>query len=169
MSLNLQKIVLPDCAIKKFWSRVARTNTCWLWEGAKNTLGYGYCRIGEHIIRVHRLAFFLSNGFIDDNLFVCHRCDNRACVNPDHLFLGTSRDNVRDMIAKGRQVWPQSKFTGVALEELRTLRQSGMSYRQLARRFNVSAPYVYRVLVGKMPRNSMLPKTRELPNADKSK
>lgn len=78
---------------------------CWLWEGAQNNVGYGKIGLGgarEGTALVHRLMWEHSNGAVPEGMFVLHRCDVRACCNPDHLFLGTALDNMRDMHAKGR-------------------------------------------------------------------
>lgn len=92
---------------ERFWAKVNKTETCWLWTGAKQRLGYGHISIGnDRFTSAHRLAYELANGPIPDGLFACHRCDNPACVRPDHLFLGTQQDNLRDAWRKGRGVIP---------------------------------------------------------------
>jgi len=68
-----------------------------------NTHGYPQCRIGYKIVVISRVVYEQHNGKIPDGMFVCHTCDNRKCINPDHLFLGTHQDNVNDMVKKGRQ------------------------------------------------------------------
>lgn len=90
----------------RFWNKVVRTRSCWLWTAAKNEKGYGVFGLGQETDKAHRIAWRLINGLIPQGLFVLHRCDVPACVNPKHLFLGTNIDNVRDMIAKGRNSKP---------------------------------------------------------------
>lgn len=75
---------------------------CWYWTGSPNGSGYGSLEINYKSERAHRLSFKLFKGHIPEGLHVCHTCDNRICVNPDHLWLGTRQDNMDDMRRKGR-------------------------------------------------------------------
>jgi hypothetical protein len=89
----------------RFWSKARQAdNGCWEWLAYKNADGYGAVGNFRHpgSSRAHRVAWRLARGRIADGLHVLHKCDNRACVNPDHLYLGTHRDNMRDRAERGR-------------------------------------------------------------------
>lgn len=88
----------PRCNILH---KTDKSSGCWLWTGARYNQGYGSMRINGKQIKSHRASYEAFVGSAD-GLLVCHRCDIPLCCNPDHLFLGTHRDNVHDMIAKGR-------------------------------------------------------------------
>ena len=83
---------------------------CWWWLGTPCSVGYGRFTAWGKFDRPHRVAWMLYRGAIPPGLYVLHRCDNRACVNPDHLFLGTHLDNIRDMLAKGRGSKPPNRW-----------------------------------------------------------
>jgi len=90
---------------KAFWSKVAISDNkkdCWDWIGAKKPSGYGYVRIDKKYLFAHRVAFFIINGEIPKNYFVCHICDNPACCNPNHLILGTNKNNAANMLIKNK-------------------------------------------------------------------
>ena len=108
---------------ERFWSRVQKTEDCWLWRG------YGYVSLRNRMWGVHRFAWTLTYGAIPSGLFVCHHCDNASCVHPGHLFLATNQENMHDCAKKGRTSGvkrggdrnPNAKLTWMMVRELRRL------------------------------------------------
>ncbi len=125
----------------RFWSKVDRRHNteCWLWTAHRNNDGYGNFRFKGKIEKAHRVAWFLRFGVMPP-LHALHYCDNRACVNPAHLFTGTHQDNMTDRMAKGRQA--KGKKNGLSKltdDVVREIRNSKESQRKLAARFGVSS------------------------------
>lgn len=97
---------------ERFWEKVQRSDGCWTWTACRNALGYGSIQYGKprKVVLAHRVAWELAHGAPPGrDVEVCHSCDNPSCVRPDHLFLGTHLDNMRDMYAKGRRTPALSK------------------------------------------------------------
>lgn len=101
----------------EFWSKIERSEYCWLWQGTRTRAGYGSFRK----IHAHRVAWELTYGPIPQGLCVCHHCDNPPCVRPGHLFLGTQADNIRDAVRKGRMPGNPTPCTEKNKERFRTI------------------------------------------------
>lgn len=119
--------------------RVDSETGCWVWTGGFHTTGYGALRDGRRGGTAHRISWEIHYGSIPDGLEVCHRCDNRACVNPEHLFLGTHQDNMTDMVNKGRAPVGQRAF-GVKLtpEQVLAIRNDPRSQSRIGREYGVT-------------------------------
>lgn len=120
---------------------------CWLWQGALNN-GYGQSSWNGSALQSHKVSWRAFRGEIPKGMFVCHRCDTRACINPDHLFLGTHADNMRDMVAKGRQLFGrrhrEAKLTESAVLEIRA---GGATDSAFAKKFGVAPTTVQQVRI----------------------
>ncbi len=94
-----RKLLSPDT---RFWPKVIKTNGCWEWIGARCLTGHGKFWYNKRLGEAHRFSYEIHVGSIPKGMVICHKCDNPPCVNPEHLFLGTMKDNSQDMMAKGR-------------------------------------------------------------------
>lgn len=142
---------------ERFWDRVTKceNDQCWLWTAGKDRFGYGSIVSWPENkqIGAHRLSWTIHFGEIPAGLNVLHKCDNPACVNPSHLFLGTHADNNRDMIAKGRANFigsPTGPRRGWKLskDQAIQIKNGTGTHKEIAARFGVSAGLVSQIKIG---------------------
>lgn len=142
----------PKSVSERFWPKVQKTDHCWLWTANRNSAGYGLVFDGSRKVLAHRQSWVLAFGDIPENMRVLHRCDTPLCVRPDHLMLGTQRDNMQDMACKDRSSNQYAKAHILTNEEVRKLRQdyaSGTkSQHQLAAHYCVSQTSVSQLVNG---------------------
>jgi hypothetical protein len=149
----------------RFWNNVDKSGDCWNWTAAKQgNQKYGQCRGPDgRMTGAHRVSYWLEHGEIPEGMVVCHRCDNGLCVNPEHLFLGTPKDNTRDSIQKGRQARganlnhsPQvgslnhgAKLNETIVAQIKQLHRDGLRQSQISRITGVPRPNVWCILHNK--------------------
>jgi hypothetical protein len=151
-----------DKVIQKLHQRIVKTvDDCWVWTGARNTLGYGMISHNRTLIRAHRLSFAVSSGKDPADFLVCHRCDNPPCINPNHLFLGSYADNNADMKAKGRRKssYPTIPLRGslnggavlteALVMEARLRRANGETYQAISDSFGVQYHTIRLAVIGR--------------------
>lgn len=148
---------VKERSLKLFWQKVNKTNgnDCWIWTG--NGLigkGYGRAKFCGYEVLAHRLSFFLHYGFLPPNKCVCHSCDNMLCVNPAHLFLGTIKENNKDMIKKKRHAYGEKNGASKLTEDMvvqikKATREGKITQRKLAEKFNISQTQISVIKTGK--------------------
>lgn len=156
-------------AHERFWGKPERIGDCLVWPATQqNHSGYGLFYCDGKYRAAHRIAYILAHGPIPDGMFVCHRCDNPSCVNPEHLFLGTHQDNMDDCTRKGRhargdrsgpRLHPEkmsrgehrynAKLTDDLVREIRRLHQNGMRGRAIGKAFGITESAVSAIVHGK--------------------
>jgi hypothetical protein len=147
MSSTYDHIALSNrTAQVRFEAKINRTDTCWLWTGKKHVRGYGRFRLANKWVLAHRASWMLFCGPIPDGQLVLHYCDTPACVNPQHLFLGTQLDNMQDCYSKRRmyrfeialgECNPAHKITVGDVHAIRAL-HGALTLDELAMHFNIS-------------------------------
>lgn len=138
---------------ERFLPDQLRDDECWEWQGSRDTRGYGQLGAGQgRLLRAHRIAWEAHHAEpVPPGICVCHSCDNPACVNPAHLFLGNHAENMADKAAKRRHSFgsdlPQARLTRSEVEEIRRLHAADdLSQHQLARRFGVGQATVHAIV-----------------------
>jgi hypothetical protein len=139
---------------EKFFEKLD-SSICWEWIGAKSKSGYGQLGVEGKPKLAHRISYEIYKGEIPNDLFVCHKCDNRKCVNPDHLFLGTRSDNMIDMYLKDRHVTKgESNGSSKLVEsDILDIRKSDKSQKELMLIYNISKSQINKIINKKVWRH----------------
>lgn len=142
---------------ERFWSKVNKTEYCWEWCGSTNSTGRGQIYYNGKSHLAHRISWFIHHGEMP-HLFVCHKCDNGLCIRPDHLFLGTQTENMRDCVNKGRFVQNINPVRGAnhcnaildeaGVVKILRLRSEGMLYREIAEIMGVKKGAIAQIMAG---------------------
>lgn len=154
----------PELSEERFWAKVdKRTDEeCWNWMGFKTKAGYGQLTVCQQLLYAHRFSWELKNGKVPEGRYLCHKCDNPSCVNPEHLYAGTQKDNMKDMSIRKRFSHPETTLAHGARngnaklteEEVRKIRNEYVPYkvtqRRLAEKFNISEATVKKIIAGKL-------------------
>lgn len=146
----------------RFMQKVSITDGHWMWQGATDRKGYGHFQLNGRVVGAHRAAMLLfrtTDGLLPEYLLVCHVCDIKTCVNPDHLFLGTAKDNMQDAKRKGRlcKPWQHARGERVNTAKLREADVFRIKYRvargddlmSIAGDFGVQRPAIYKIATGR--------------------
>src|ERR1700761_3213143 len=146
------------CSPMKFWENVQKTEYCWNYTKRKMKNGYARVTIGKRPNRkdqlAHRYSWELQYGMIPSGVLVCHHCDNRSCVRPSHLFLGSAADNSNDMLKKGRdrnKVFPGQANGSAKLTwaQVKKIRERKLTYKQITERYGIKHSQIHNILSGK--------------------
>lgn len=158
--MTLVRMIAPswlleqDSIIKRFWAKVVKTDTCWLWTASKFRDGYGQFKINYKNTKAHRISYLLHNKELPNHLLVCHACDNPTCVRPTHLFLGTPAENSKDRDQKRRQnkglTVNTVKLTEKQVIDIREKYKTGkFTQVKLAKKYNVAQSGISSIILRK--------------------
>lgn len=135
-------------AVCRFESKIKKTESCWLWTGKLGSHGYGqFSFVHGKTKTSSAAAFAIYKGDVPKGMLVCHTCDNRICVNPEHLFLGTHADNMRDMVRKNRD--GRRKLNDSQVAEIKKKLSDGASLRSLAKEYAVTNQNIVHIKMGR--------------------
>ncbi len=148
---TIPSLIINPSDIDRFFRQVNKTNTCWNWTGyQKPPWGYGQLHFNGRTAYAHRFSYLYHFGELPTGLCVCHTCDNPQCVNPEHLFLGTRKDNLQDMARKNRRKGEGNGCNKLTEQDVLYMRGlSSPNVINLSKQFNVHVQTVYAILYRK--------------------
>jgi hypothetical protein len=151
--MGLRKGGLKIDPVVRFWSQVRKGEGCWEWTGCIADTGYGRMQYRGRQRGAHRLSYLFEHGSIPPGAFICHHCDNRSCVRPDHLYAGTIRDNARDAVERRRTPWGEANAHAVlTASDVLTIRAAyrnrEATMTELGRRYGVNHGTVRHIVEG---------------------
>ena len=161
---NKNKCPVPSCGCyrtknisdeDRFFKFVEKTDWCWIWKGSLTDMGYGQFWNKHKDYTAHRASYRMFKGEIPNGIFVCHHCDNKKCVNPDHLFLGTAKDNTQDLIIKGLKKTTPRRLTLDQDKQVLELYLQGYKQRDIAKFFKCHQATVWRIIHESIPMKSL--------------
>lgn len=137
-----------------YYKKCIKMDGCWGWTGNRDADGYSTMYFNKKTLKSHRVSWIIHNGKIPEKLLVLHKCDNPPCTNPEHLFLGTQKDNWDDMVKKGRgcyrgELASNSKLKEKEVIEIKKLLNSSITIREVANKFNVTTSAIKCIKSGK--------------------
>lgn len=138
---------------ERFWDKVEKTDSCWMWTGATKDKGYGVLRVNGKNVGAHVFSYELHKQKLPSRAFVCHACDTPACVNPEHLWVGDNDSNIKDMVFKNRHTYgernAQAKLTTENVLTMKHLKKMGVTQEAMISMFGVSRTAISQAITGK--------------------
>lgn len=141
--------------LERFWQNVdvKSIDDCWEWTAARTAAGYGVIYWNGVNTFAHRLSLEFDGRAVPPRFHACHKCDNPCCVNPNHLFVGSPRDNMLDKVAKGRHTYGETHYASKLSSEdviaIREMATENVIFADIARQFGIGRSYVGEIVAGK--------------------
>jgi len=140
---------LTDAELERFMSKVDTSGDCWEWTAFRLKIGYGRFGLHQKVEQAHRVSFEHFHRKLEPGECVCHACDNPGCVNPDHLWAGSQKDNVADMTRKGRYPHRQGMNNKIAVDQVEEIRADSRTQQEIAKSYGITQAQVSQIKLRK--------------------